>query len=65
MNEEQFKIGQVLRVSGTNRVFRVKGLTRPLGAESDWPVSKSGLASNPEFCVEYKGALSVFNEDDL
>ena len=58
-----FNLGDFVKVTEENRVFKVCGFT---GTESmaippDWLIDQNGFSVNPKFCEPYKGATSCLN----
>ena len=62
----KFKIGELLKVTETNRCFKVFSLSDGgiAGFIKGWPVDKYGHAHNPKFLKRYEGATSVFEGVD-
>lgn len=56
----KFFIGDLVKVDGQNRVFKVCGVTdgRSESVPDGWLIDENGFAVNPNFCSKYKGATS-------
>jgi len=63
--KHDFKIGDLVKVKGENRVFKVEGITKGLRLSPDgFIVGSDNLIHNPKFCEPYIGATSVFDKGE-
>jgi hypothetical protein len=57
----EYKIGDLIVVTGTTRVFRLTGFTEGFKTIPDGFLLGGGSAINPKFCRKYNGAESVLS----
>lgn len=60
-----FMLGDLLKVDGQNRLIQVKGFTKNIFTIPDgWIIADQGEYINPNFCSLYNGAKSVLTTKD-
>jgi len=59
-----FKVGDLVKVIGANRVFKVKNIVPSYARDcANFLADERGSFINPAFCKLYTGATSVFEKE--